>query len=186
MLSEIGEASFLLNTENMEIIMAVMATAVVVLGWLFNSWQQRTLQRKQLAVNILSQNRFQEKWVNSLANVFKIIRNDKDFNWVEIAEKCFDDRHEITDEQQKIYEDIKCVLNNLEFISIAVLNKAIDESIIRWSYDYYYATLSNVLADHIKTTRKLLKDEEVYINFTTLAEQWRKKPAAAKPGSGWR
>ncbi|WP_423910895.1 DUF4760 domain-containing protein [Candidatus Spongiihabitans sp.] len=81
---------------------------------------------------------------------------------------------------------MKCVLNNLEFISIAVLNRAIDENIIRWSYDHYYAILSDVLEDHIKTTRKLLNDDEVYINFTTLAEKWRKKPTVAKPGSGWR
>lgn len=143
------------------------------------------MQRKQLAVSILSQNRFQEKWVNSLANVFKIIRNDKDFKWLEVAQNCFDSRHEITDDQQKVYEDIKCVLNNLEFISIAVLNRAIDENIIRWSYDHYYSTLSDVLEDHIKITRKLLNDDEIYINFTTLAEKWRKKPTVAKPGSGW-
>lgn len=91
----------------------------------------------------------------------------------------------VTDEQQKIYENIKYVLNYLEFIAIAVHNRAIDEDIIRWSYNHYYTTLSHVLKNHIETTRDLLKDDEIYINFTTLAEKWRKKPTIAKPGSGW-
>ncbi len=176
---------FLFNSVTPEIVTAVIMAAVVVCGWLFNSRKQRVLQCKQLAVNILSQNRFQEKWVDSLASVFKIIRNDKDFNWVAVAQDCFDSRNKITDEQQKIYEDIKCVLNNLEFIAIAVLNHAIDENIIRWSYDLYYEDLSISLEDYIKETRKLLNDEDAYINFTTLAAKWKKQPAVAKPGSGW-
>ena len=77
MASEVAEAVFLFNLENLEIILAVVAAAIAILGWFFTSWKQRGLQRKQLAVNILSKNRFQEKWVNSLASVFKIIRNDK-------------------------------------------------------------------------------------------------------------
>lgn len=158
----------------------LVAVIIAVSGWLYNAHRQRLLQRKQLAVMLLSQNRFKQPWVDGLKAIFEIICNDPKYDWKRLAEKRFG--HErIEGSDLDIYEHLKTVLNYLEFIAIAVLNKAADEDIIRWSLEAHYIKLNKVLHSFFEATTQLSGFDGAFCNFRNLANKWTEKPQIAKP-----
>lgn len=155
--------------------------AIIVFGWFFTSSKNRKLQRKQLAIDLLSQHRFQENWTNSLSMVLKTIRNNPNYDWESVATKSHNENTKIDDGIHQMHEAIRCVLNYFEFVSIAVLNEAADEDIIKWSYAYFYVSIYAELKPYILKSRYLLKEESLLLNFEKLAIKWQHNTEYAKP-----
>jgi len=159
----------------------LLAIIIAVCGWLYNSYRQRRLQRRQIAVDLLSQNRFEEAWVAGLAAVFKVIANNPNYDWTAIAVKRYSHGQVLEGDDLVTFEHLKCVLNYLEFIAVAVLNRAADENIVRWSFEPHYLKLSSAMGGYIAKVRELVNDDNIFINLTTLADRWKKKPQPARP-----
>ena len=158
----------------------IITVVLAVGGWFFTAWRQRVLQRKQIAVELLNRNRFQSAWVEGQAAVFNKLNTEPNFDWASLAERHLGNGT-LTDEELKSYHHLRIVLNFLEFIAIAVLNRAADENIIRWALQSQYQRLDSGVKKFIIKVREKAHSEEIYINLTTLAEKWRKKPSYARP-----
>ena len=93
---------------------------------------------------------------------------------------------DLTEEEQEIRRSTQVVMNSLEFIAIGILNRAIDEDIVKWSFEIMYTRLYDVLDGYIEVLRKSEGQEGTYINFTELVERWnpdkvKPAPETAKP-----
>ncbi len=167
------------NIEALQLITTIITIVVIVFGWFFTSSKNRKLQRKKLAIDLLSQNRFQKEWTDSLSVLLKVIRNDPNYDWESVAIKSYNKK--VDKEIHKMHEAIRCVLNYFEFVSIAVLNEAADEDIIRWSYSFFYISIYTELKPYILKNRILLKEESLLANFEKLAIKWQNNTEHAKP-----
>ena len=154
---------------------------LALVGWIYNSSRQRKLQRKQLAITLLNENRFEQAWVDSLSAVFKIVFNDRRYDWKSLATKRYSHDQKLDDDEDDLHLHLRTVLNYLEFIAVAVLNKAVDEDVIKWSLEGYYEYLAKAMKDYIKEARDLTRDQDIYINFDKLVDRWKKTPDHAKP-----
>lgn len=160
--------------------MIVISLAIV--GWFIQSNKQRhallrseklqrQLQRKSVAVSLLTDNRFQPPWVDGLRYTFRKVMGDKKFNWGDFGKRRFTD-NDLTEEEKDIYHHLKTVLNCLEFTAVAVLNGAADEDIVRWSYGFYYEELNHKLREFFVESRGAAKDPSMWCHFTELADRW--------------
>ncbi len=177
-----GILQFLID--NLQIIQAItpiIAIFVVVFSWFFISHKNRKLQRKKIAIELLSHHRFEKQWTDSLSIILKTIRTKSNYNWEEIAISSHDKSNAQSKQQQDMHEAIRCVLNYFEFVSIAVLNNAVDEDIIRWSYGFFYTHIYKELKPYILKSRNILNEDSLHINFEKLALNWGPKESHATP-----
>lgn len=159
-----------------------ITTALAIGGWLFNSHRNRQLQRKQIAISLLQDNRFQPLFVEAMRSVFYILNHDSSYDWKCLATGHFG-KGKLDDEKQEVMNSLKTVLNYFELVAVAVKNKAAAEDLIRWSYESFYCDLTIKLEDFFKEARSQLGDDEVWFNLTKLADDWKKKPDGAVPTS---
>jgi len=178
------EAYFLAHKDFISFLATAASVAVVVVGWFVNSAKARKLQRKQLAIQILHDNRYEKVWVDNVHYIIKFTREDGAGHpdWVNLAKDAYCKDRVLSEQNDIIWGKLRSVLNTFEFLSIAVLNKAVDEEIIRWSYEYYYKQLYDTFYPYIKTIREITEDPDLYINFTEMVYKWdpSKKPKAGK------
>lgn len=153
---------------------------VAIVGWLYNSHKNRQLQRKQIAILLLHDNRFEPLYVEAMQKVFYILHHDSSYDWKCLATKYFGSG-KLDEEQLKVMISLKCVLNYFELVAVAVRNEAASEDVIRWSYEIYYDTFNTKLADFLTEARSQSNDKGVWINITKLAEKWEENPEGAVP-----
>ncbi len=174
------EDYFLAHKDFISFLATATSVAVVIVGWFFNSAKARKLQRKQLAIQILHDNRYEQVWVDNVHYIIKFTREDGAGHpdWVNLAKDAYSKNRSLSEEHDKIWGKLRSVLNTFEFLSIAVLNRAVDEEIIRWSYEYYYNQLYETYFPYIQTIRDISNDPDLYVNFTTMVYKWdpSKKP----------
>ena len=171
-----------ISTDSIEIVVIgwIITIVVAVIGWVYNSYRSRQLQRKQIAISLLQDNRFEPLFVEAMHTVFYIIHHDSSYDWKCLATKYFGNG-ELDEDQLNVMRDLKTVLNYFELVAVAVQNKAASEDVVRWSYELFYEIFNTVLADFFTEARKCAKDQGVWINITNLAAKWAAKPEGAVP-----
>jgi len=174
-----------LTTETIAVTGWLITLVIAVAGWLYQSFKQRQLQRKQLAVALLSENRFQAAWIDGLKAVFYKINHDSSYDWEHLADKYFGSG-QLNEEQQTLLEHLKTVLNYLEFIAVAVLNEAADEYIVKKAYAGHYLVLNRKVIKFINMGRSKRSDDNLWINFCTLADKWSPPAIPAGPEKWYR
>jgi len=160
----------------------LITVALAVVGWLYTTHKTRQLQRKQIAISLLQDSRFDPTSVKAMHDIFFIINNDTAYDWKCLATRYFG-TGTLDQEQLKVMVSLKIVLNYFELVAIAVRNKAASEEIIRWSCEMYYDSLKRVLTDFFVEARTQTKDKGVWINITNLADSWAESPGGAVPTS---
>ena len=157
-----------------------VTVALAVGGWVFNAYKSRQLQRKQIAISLLQDNRFAPDFVAAMRDVFYILNHDSSYNWKELATGYFG-YGQLEDAQQKTMDSLKLVLNYFELVAVAVKNNAASENLVRWSYESFYCDLATKLKDFFIEARTQTGEIDVWINLTKLAESWAAKPEGAVP-----
>lgn len=181
------------NYEAIQIIVATISVAIVILGWFYNSARARALQRKQLAIKLLHENRFEKIWVDGLFVVGRFIGQNPTYDWEGFAVRVRQKLDINVPEEEKAKMDfdldlhvkLRCVLNNLEAIAIAIKYKAINEDIVYHSYSQFYTDLGTRLDKYIVKSREITSSNELYINFTEIRDKWKEKPVSAKAPKWW-
>lgn len=169
------------NAQVIQTITPIVAIIVIICGWFFISNKNRKLQRKKIAIELLSKHRFEKQWTESLSMVLHTIRTNSNYDWENIAISSNNKSNEQTADEKTMHEAMRCVLNYFEFISIAVLNNTADEDIIKWSYSFFYTHIYSELKPYIIKSRTILNEDSLYINFEKLARKWRSNQLHATP-----
>lgn len=171
-----------LQPATLEVAGLVVGLGITVAGWAYSTHRQRVLLRRQMAVDLLSKNRFQSELIVAERAVWGKIVTDPHFDW----RKLMADRNALRlgEDDQHFYQQTLTVLNHLEFLAIAVLNKAADENLIRWSQEYFFQTVNSKMLGFIQQGRTDRNDDCIFCNLTDLANRWKKKPEVARPTDG--
>lgn len=172
-----------LQPATLEVAGLVVGLTITVAGWAYSTHRQRVLLRRQQAVDLLSKNRFQPELVAAERAVWGKIVTEPQFDWA----KLMADRNAggLDDDDMQFYQQTLTVLNHLEFLAIAVLNKAADEHLIRWSQEYFFKTANTKMLGFIEQARTDRNDDCIFCNLTDLAKRWKKKPEIARPTDGF-
>jgi len=149
----------------------VISALLVIAGWLVNGYFARKLQRKQLAVNVLFGVHENEALISSMQAVFKKLNSDHNYDWKKLAQ-CRYDKQPCSQDEEKLGEHVTNVLNHFESLSIAVLNKAVDNDVIKWSKQSMINRLYQNISPFIEEARRLLHDKKSWCYFEQLAKQW--------------
>jgi len=128
--------------------------------------------RKQVAVQLLSQHRFEPIWHNSLRVVAAAAR-DPATNWSLLSRS----------DEESLCTATKNVLNYLEFIAICVNSGVADRKLVEWSLGWHYTHMCRELRTFIVETRVRRKDPDIWINLTKLQKQMtpQRPSAVARP-----
>lgn len=176
------EEGFLKHKDYFQFLAVLISVAFGVIGWLFTASKNRVLQRKQLSISILNDNRYEPVWVEATHSVFQKIK-DSTFtkeHWKEIAQcaydedECFNDpdKDGNKDPREVLWGQIRTVLNSFEFAAMAINCKAVNQYVIKESWAYYYEVLYIHFKPYINEARELNDDPDLYVNFTNLALKW--------------
>ena len=165
------------NGSDWKLILTILPIAA---GWFVSHTLQRRLSRKQLAIQLLGSTNTDEYWNRAMATVFNHIRENPNYDYKALASKRWNGEA-FTDEEKKLYHDLKTVLNHFEFTSIAVLNKAVDEHIIRWSRKYQMLEVHRACHDFITTLQNKSGNNNLLCNYCTLVKRWKGNPDKARP-----
>ncbi len=170
--------------------------SLTIMGLWYNAKESRELQRKQLSIKILSEVRFKDAWIQARNNISPKLSSTalKDSTldksnvekWESLAKLEDSGSSDFNEEKRQESKDIKLLLNNFEFVSMAVLSNTINGYTIQQSWGFYYRLLYKCLGGYIRVSREIRRDPKVFINFTTLTERWYPELApeqanAAKP-----
>lgn len=172
------EEIFLIHQHYIGAMLTASSLILVILGWLYNSHKARVLQRRQLSIQLLDNNRYQPEWVNAKKALFSKFTNQAygpQF-WTDLAIKKYDPSHTKTPAEEKDINDLQTVINTFEFISIAILNRAVDEDIIRWSYEYFFVNSHRILDGYIDHARTSQNDDSIFCNFSRVVSRWQSDP----------
>lgn len=153
---------------------------LTIVGWLYTSHKNRQLQRKQIAISLLQNSRFDQVFVTAMQTISYILNHNSTYDWKHLATKYFGDG-ELDAEPLDVMNALKTVLNYFEMVAVAVRNEAASEDVIRWSYETYYDMFNTVLAGFFVEARTQTKDKGTWINITKLADHWAEKPDGAVP-----
>ena len=167
-----------------ELIGIFVAAALTIIGWFISELSARRLQRKQLAINILVGLGQSEVFSTMLDRVFKKINSTPNYDWDSLPAKRYTGNPPYGAGEEELSNDLVNVLNHLETISIAVLNKAVDPYVIEMSLKGIVLKLHATVDGYISETNRLTnaKSGSCWCNFCTLAEKWAdKKGSIAKP-----
>ena len=173
------EQHFLFHREYLVYVVSIVSLILVLLGWLYSSYRARALQRKQLAIGLLNDNRYEKVWVDAKRDLFRGFRVQDEEYWTNLCKKKYDLTQTLTPDEEKLIHDMHTVMNTFEFISIGILNKAIDEDIIKWSYEYFYETCNTRLSGYIKEAISS-SDDSLFCNFRYVAKKWKIESAHAE------
>lgn len=163
------------------LLVAIAGFFLTILGWFLNShWNRkaekeqsrldRKLQQKQLAIQILHENRFQEKWIESRRMVFTALRSKKPPNWVKLHEEYMSNIKDLESDDNEMYQAFIEVLNYFEFTSIAVKNKAIDSDIFKWSYKGHFRRVYKECKKIFKATS--ITHPTAFCNYLDICKLW--------------
>lgn len=165
---------------NWEAIGLFVTALLTICGWLYTHHRNRQLQRKTAAIALLSENRFNEHWVQALRSTFKILHTDRTYDWPGLVKRRYSGKP-LSEADETIYQHAITLLNQLEMLSICVLNKAADEQFIRWSQEHIFCSASKGLAGFIAEVRHCNNNDGIYVNYLAVVDRWSKKASAAKP-----
>lgn len=150
---------------------ALLAAGVATSAlWYNRKWHRQEAMlrlqwhRKEVAVHLLSVHRFETVWVDALRKV-----SDE-------ADEMAVDWATVKDDDQDMYDAARVVLNNLEFLAIAVFSKAADEDIVHWTYCDYYTRLAQKLKPFILSVQNNAKDDSIWCHVLALGEKWKDEP----------
>lgn len=124
--------------------------------------------RKEVAVKLLSQHRFDPIWHNSLRRVASAARQP-DTKWGLVSR----------DQDEVLCIATKNVLNYLEFIAICVHSGVADRKLIEWSLGWHYTHLCKNLQPFIYETRTRRNDVAIWCNLIKLQSQLTPDDSAA-------
>jgi len=161
-------------------LIAVASLIAVILGWTYTSSKNRTLQRRRLAISLLYDHRFNDLWIKYSKLLYDQFIKYPDYNWKDLVEKRFQDPFNITPQEQKLFSAATMILNTYEFMSVAMLDKTVDEKIIKEARKTVFELNYKMLHDYISEIRIAYADEEgnenksIYLNFETIVNKWSK------------
>ncbi len=158
----------------------ILTILTLAAGWFVSHYLQRRLSRKQLAIQLLGSTNTDEYWNRALATVFNHIREKPSYDYAALAMNRWNGN--LTDEKEKqLYHDLKVVLNHFEFTSIAVLNRAVDEDVIRWSRRYQMLEVHRACRGFITTLQNKSGNKNLLCNYLEPVRRWEDKPDRARP-----
>jgi uncharacterized protein DUF4760 len=167
-----------------ELVGLVVTFVLAIITWWVNAWRARVLQRKQLAVDVIIRTHENGEWTKQSQKVFRAIHEDKT-DWEGLANRHYGGK-EYKDGEQPLCCNLLATINMLEAIAAAVINKAVDEDIIKWTLRGYFLTLYAGAGAFILESRRILKNDNAYVNFEDLALRWKPTAEAAKPPPLWK
>lgn len=181
------EAKFLLHDKFLSFLAVIISVLTVITGWFVNSAKTRNLQRKQLAVSILNDNRYEPKWVDAKHSIWSKI-HDPNFtkdSWKDLLLKSIDNSVTLDYDENSLWRDLRVVLNSFEFASMAVNCKAANEYVVEQSWSHFFETLYSELIEGITAIRAEKRQPNLYINFTCMTEKWFPdiKPKEGQPST---
>ena len=166
-----------------------VAIAVTVAGWFYNAKKARDLQRKQLAISLLNDNRHQSAWVDAKSAVWLKIHNE-DFgpkDWTNLLQKGFHKDKLLSEgsDEEILWNQLRIVMNYFEFVAMAVNCNAANKYIIQQSWSIFYRILYVNLIDGINQVRSDDEQPGAWINFICLSQDFHPdlKPDEAKPSN---
>jgi len=168
------ESKFLLHDKFYSFMAVIITILVVIIGWFVNSAKARNLQRKQLAISILNDNRYEPKWVDAKHSIWSKI-HDSNFtkeSWKDLLLKSIDVDAELSEDENALWMDLRTVLNSFEFAAMAVNCRAINGYVVEQSWSHFYKVLYVNLIEAITAIRDKQKEPNLYINFTSMAQEW--------------
>lgn len=176
------EKLFTDHKEFLTFIITIVSLAIVIIGWFVNSSKTRNLQRKQLAISVLNDNRYEQVWVDATHTIFEKIRDPSytEKDWETLGVNAFKDENSLNDEDSVLWKDLRTVINTFEFVAMAINNKAIDEYVVKESWCHFYYMMYVALRGLIREGREIAKEPNMYINFTSVTEKWRPEIATKK------
>lgn len=157
-------------------ILTIITILASAWGVIYQVKKNRLLHEKEIAINLMHQNRFSDRWIDACNTVFSIIVNKPDYNWKVFAERKFNPNITLSEEEQKMGDAVRDILNFCESIAIAVLSGTANEQIIWHDQKTIFLTIHSKLKPYIEYARdEIFKDPGAYVNFKTLIENWTTK-----------
>lgn len=154
---------------------------ITVVGWFINSYwtrksqekqalKERKLQQKQLAIQILHENRFEEQWVIARRKVYTIFRNEPNFDWGKLLTRYLDKSDRLNEDEDEKLQALFEVANYFEFASIAINNQAIDPYIFKLSYKGHFERVLKFSNNFFEVCKK--NQPSAYCNYLDVCEKW--------------
>lgn len=132
----------------------------------------RKLQRKDVAIRLVYEGMRNTEWQTTLHNLYDKFDYET-VDWGDLARKLFDRNYTRTDQEVKLVDDIRLVLNTYEFVAVAINDQTADEHIIYHAQKSTIMKVYNNLKPFIDYIRQNIQ-KSAYINLTTVVEKWEK------------
>lgn len=170
-----GFAGFFLNTASNQgadasnLLVGLLGTLAVVLGWLFNSRAQDLTSKRSHSIHTLMSSRLSEAYANHSNYAMAV--------YMRLREKNGDDYtitpQDITECSQLERNAIFYQLNYFEFISVGIRYGDLDENLIK-------NTLKSIIRTNYDFFEKVIKDKQainptLYEHLTALNSRWNVK-----------
>ena len=159
---------------------------IIITAWgvLYQVGKNRKLHRKSVSITLLNDGRHDSNWLDAQQFIFRKISNDPKYDWADFAERKFTagiTGVKLGVDDEKISESVRIVLNQYEFLSIAILSETANGAIIRAEQEGVFIMIYDHLKEYIRVAREKNNDDFIYINFQTVVERWKKKPVPVGP-----
>ncbi|MGI0016524.1 MAG: DUF4760 domain-containing protein [Nitrososphaera sp.] len=163
-------------------ILTIIAILASAWGISYQVKKNRSLHAKEIAINLMHQNRFSDRWIDACNTVFSKFLSQPGYDWRGFAQRKYNPNIELSEEEQKLADAVRDILNFCESIAIAVLSGTANEEIIWHDQKTIFLSIHGKLKPYIEYARdEIFKDPGVCVNFNTLIENWTTKGKVIMP-----
>lgn len=142
----------------------LIASALATTGWLYTARRARTLSKKQHTINAILQSNFNDRFLNSRAEISPHLR----------AGKCPEDL--LTGGDENMVRSFRNILNHYEFLSAGIRNGDFDERLVKDSERGTFIALFSCCESYIWKLRNSRKRQTIYEHLEWIHDRWETRP----------
>ncbi|EEG6977422.1 DUF4760 domain-containing protein, partial [Salmonella enterica] len=166
------------------VISLYVSSLVICAGWWIQSAVSRASARKQHTLNLVVNHRFSELFHKKNESAFDVFGVDKTIHpdWVK---KSFSSKGDEIDDEGKKYITgtlgLSYLLNFYEFVSVGIIQKDLDEGMIKECFLGIMSRLEKRGVFLIRYSQRI--EPKAYENLVALIERWGREPLTKKYAS---